>query len=234
MKIFIMNWNWLEYTKNQAAFYASCGHEVIIVDNGSTYPPLLEWYKECPYKVMTTEGATLKHHNRFIWEMGLQNTFEDNYYAVTDSDLGVENVPRDFAEILIADIERNPEILKSGFSLERNSLPYNEYANLYRESEKHNFPTPDAHGFYNVPVDTTFAVYSKERCNNLDKMWKAPGDAPESFLDDRYFYRAHRSPFAVKHLPWYLDPENLTEEQKYHISQAIHGSLFVFKQTFKL
>lgn len=233
MTIFIMNWNWLEWTKKQAEFYTSCGHTVIIVDNLSTYPPLLEWYKICPYQVISTKGRKLPTHNRFVWNMKLENIVDGNYYAVTDSDLGVEGVPRNFAELLIADIERNPEILKSGFSLQTHDLPNNEYANLYKDSEKENFPTPDAHGFYNVQIDTTFAVYSKERCNNIDKMWRKEGEeVPQSFLDDRYFYRSHRSPFTVKHLPWYLDVNNLTEEQLYHISEAVYGSLFNFKQIY--
>jgi len=239
MTIFIMNYNWLEWTKKQVQFYESCGHKVIIVDNGSTYPPLLQWYKDCHYTVLTTKGAKLSCQNRFIWEMGLHNMIDDNYYAVTDSDLGVSHIPRDFADVLIADIERNPEIIKSGFSLAVDDLPDNPYANKYRASETQHICGTDTFGFIEKPVDTTFAIYSKERCNNLDKLWKKEGDtAPvgdNAFLDDRYFYRAHRSPapYMANHMPWYMDVNSLNEEQLHHISGAKYGSLNDFKNIYK-
>lgn len=234
MIMFIMNYNWLEWPKKQVAFLQSCGHRVIIVDNKSTYPPLLEWYKTKPCEVLFTGSYPLKVQNRFIWEMSLEKiVVSENYYAVTDADMELDWLSKNFTDHLIADIERNPEILKSGLSIRTDDLPDNRYANIYRESEKANFPKPDKFGFHNVAVDTTFAVYSKERCNNIDKMWRNEyEEAPLSFLDDRYFYRAHRSPFAVRHLPWYLDIDNLTEEQVHHIREAQYGSLFEFKKIY--
>ncbi len=236
MTIFIMNWNWLEWTKKQAEFFTNCGHTVIIVDNCSTYPPLLEWYKTCPYKVISTNGVELSTYNRFIWEMNLPDIHtSDNYYAVTDSDLGFEGIPKDFCEALVSDIERSEGILKSGLSIRIEDLPVNEYANRYREAEKNNWSHQDAHGFYGIPVDTTFAVYSKDRCKNLDSMWRPSGDpVPESFLDNSYFYRSHRSPepYTVQHLPWYMDIDNLTQEQQYHLKVTRHGSILFFKQIY--
>lgn len=236
MTIFIMNWNWLEWTKQQALFFTECGHTVIIVDNGSTYKPLLEWYKACPYQVIHTDPEKLSTYNRFVWEMNLPDIHTaDNYYGVTDSDLGFEGVPKDFADVLIGDIERSPGILKSGLALKIQDLPDNRYAQRYRDGEKNNFNNQDEFGFYGIPVDTTFAVYSKDRCKNIATMWKAEGDVvPDSFLDNRYFYRSHRSPapYIVKHLPWYMDINNLTEEQKYHISITCHGSILFFKQVY--
>jgi hypothetical protein len=232
-----MNFEWLKWTKDQAEYFTNCGHEVIIVDNRSTYIPLLEWYKTCPYKVISTEGVTLNTYNRFVWEMDLHNIHtKENYYAVTDSDLGLEQIPKDFAEKLIGDIERSEGIIKSGLSLEIEDLPDNIYANRYRQAESKNFSNQDSHGFYGIPVDTTFAVYSKERCTNLHKLWRSANCVvPDSFLDNRYFYRSHRSPrpYTAKHLPWYMDINNLTEEQLYHISVAKHGSVLHFKDVFR-
>lgn len=237
MTIFIMNWNWLEWTKKQAEFFTECGHEVIIVDNGSTYKPLLEWYIQCPYRIITTKGVELSTYNRFVWEMDLPDLYTtDNFYAVTDSDLGFKDVPKDFVEILTNDLKRSEGIIKSGFSLKIDDLPDNVYANRYREAEKNNFPSQDKYGFYSVPIDTTFAVYSKERCKNLSSMWRAKGDkVPDSFLDHRYFYRSHRSPspYIVQHLPWYMDINNLSEEQQHHISITRHGSILYFKQIYE-
>ncbi len=238
MTIFIMNWNWLDWTKKQAEFFTDCGHTVIIVDNCSTYPPLLEWYKTCPYKVITTEGVELVTYNRFVWEMNLPELHTtDKYYGVTDSDLGFAGIPKDFAEVLVADIERTPTILKSGFSLSIEDLPDNEYAVRYRKSESNNFSNKDEYGFYGIPLDTTFCVYSKDRCSNMDRTHPVPGEvSPELFyLDETYFYKSHRSPepYMAKHLPWYMDINNLTEEQCYHISVSKHGSVYYFKEVYQ-
>jgi len=237
MKIFIMTWNILEHTRNMAEFFVSCGHEPIIVDNCSTYPPLLSWYNECPYRVVSTEGAKLSTYNRFCWEMGLPEKYApgENYYAVTDCDLVFEGVPRDFCEVLIADIERSEGIIKSGLSIRISDLPDNEYARRYREAEGNNWGHQNHHGFYDIPVDTTFAVYSKDRCNNLDRMWRASGsEVPETFLDNSFFYRSHRSPepYTVKHIQWYADINNLNEEQIYNLLVTRHGSVLYFKQVY--
>ncbi len=232
MKIFLMNWNWFTWAKKQADYLASCGHEVIIVDNGSTYAPLLQWYASNEYEVIEAKGG----YNRHVWEMDLHNRFTDNYYGVTDADLNLDAIPADFAQVLIADLERSEGIVKSGFSIRIHDLPDNPYANRYRESEKGNFKQVDRWGFYHHPLDTTFAVYSKERCNNLHKFWHAPNTTPgTSFLDERYFFTAHRAPepYACRHMPWYLDINNLTDEQLYHISIAQHGSVAHFKSVYQ-
>ena len=234
-----MNWNWLDWTRKQVEFFTSCGHTVIIVDNRSTYPPLLEWYKTCPYKVISTEGANLSTYNRFIWEMNLPEIHapNDNYYAVTDSDLGFEGVPADFCDVLVRDMERSEGIVKSGLSLSIEDLPRNVYADRYREAEKNNWSSQDRDGFYGIAVDTTFGVYSKARCSRegLEKMWRASGQVvPESFLDNSYFYRSHRSPapYTAQHLPWYMDINNLSAEQIYHLKVTRHGSILYFKQVY--
>lgn len=235
MTIFIMNWNGLEWPKKMAEFFVSCGHTPIIVDNCSTYPHLLKWYKECPYKVISTEGVELTTYNRFVWEIpGLLDNV-GNYYGVTDSDLDFTDIPKDFCEVLANHIQRTEGILKCGLALKLEDLPDNAYANRYREAEKNNFSNVDQYGFYGIPVDTTFAIYSKERCNSLEKMWRPEGAAvPDSFLDNSYFYRSHRSPapYIARHLPWYMDINNLTEEQQYHIKVTRHGSILFFKQTY--
>lgn len=229
-----MNWNWLSSTKAQAEYLSDCGHNVIIVDNDSTYQPLLDWYKVCSYTVISTKGVILNTYNRFVWELNLPDLTQDNYYGVTDSDLDLSLVPKGFKHILLTDIERSPGIIKSGLSLKIDDLPDNPYAIRYKTSEANHF-NPDHNGFYDIPIDTTFAIYSKERCNNLHRLWKAEGDSvPNSFLDNRYFYRAHRSPapYIARHLPWYMDINNLSEEELYHISVAKHGSVLYFKQVY--
>ena len=235
MKIFIMSWNLLESTRKMAEFFVECGHEPVIVDNCSTYPPLLKWLETCPYKVVSTKGIQLSTFNRFVWEIpGLLDDIE-NFYGVTDCDLGFEGVPKDFCEVLSNHIERTPGILKCGLSIRLADLPDNAYANRYKEAEKNNWSQQDQYGFYGIPVDTTFSVMSKERCNSLEKMWRPSGDnVPETFLDNSFFYRSHRSPepYTVKHIQWYADINNLNDEQIYNLKVTQHGSILYFKQVY--
>ena len=107
-----MSWNWLTSLKKQCEFFTECGHTVVICDNMSTYPPLLEFLKTCGHKVVSTEGVTLSTYNRFVWEIpGLLDDVGE-FYGVTDSDIGFQNMPQDFCEVLIADINRSPGIIK--------------------------------------------------------------------------------------------------------------------------
>lgn len=230
-----MSWNLLESTRNMAEYFVQCGHEPIIVDNCSTFPPLLHWLETCPYKVVSTEGIQLSTYNRFVWEIPDLLSDVGNYYGVTDSDLGFQNIPKDFCEVLVGDLERSEGIIKSGMSIRISDLPDNPYANRYREAEKNNWISQDKYGFYDIAVDTTFAVYSKERCENLDKLWRSANcTIPDSFLDNRYFYRSHRSPepYTVKHIQWYADINNLNAEQQYNLKVTKHGSILFFKQTY--
>ena len=230
-----MSWNLLESTKKMAEFFVECGHEPVIVDNCSTYPPLLEWLETCPYKVVSTKGIELSTFNRFVWEIPDLLADTGNYYGVTDCDLGFNGVPKDFCEVLTSHIERSPSILKCGLSIRLSDLPNNPYADRYKEAEKNNWSKEDQYGFFGIPVDTTFAIYSKERCNNIADMWR-PADypVPESFLDNFYFYRSHRSPepYTVKHIQWYADINNLNEEQLYNLKITRHGSILYFKQVY--
>ncbi len=235
MTIFIMNFNWLRSVVGAAKFFTDCNHTVVIVDNGSTYKPLLDWYNECPYRVVTTEGVELETFNRFIWEIpGLLDGVGE-FYAVADSDLDYTGVPTDFCEVLTTHLQRTGGILKCGLSIRLSDLPNNPYANRYKDAEKNNWSNQDEYGFYSIPVDTTFAIYSKERCQNIAGMWRPEGTpVPTSFLDNFYFFRSHRSPepYTVRHRPWYMDINNLSEEEQYHIKVTRHGSILFFKSTY--
>ncbi len=235
MTIVIMSWNWLTSLQKQCEFFTNCGHTVVIVDNMSTYPPLLKFLEECPYKVVSTKGIELSTYNRFVWEISGLLDDVGEFYAVTDSDLGFENVPKDFCEVLQTHIERTGGILKCGLSIHIADLPDNIYANRYVDAEKNNWGSLDEYGFHGVAVDTTFAVYSKERCRNIAGMWRPENSVcSSSFLDNFYFYRSHRSPepYTVSHLPWYMDINNLSSEEQYMIKVSRHGSVLFFKQTY--
>ena len=212
--------NRLTLPKKMAEFLSDNGCEVVMIDNNSTYAPLLEWYSKCPYKVYRLK-ENLGH--KCLYTSGILDDHKDRYYYLTDHDLDLSEVPSDFQEVLMKGFQ-NPEIIKSGLSLKIDDLPNNSYANIAREWETKYWERPqDSNGFYRSEVDTTFALYDRER---------EYSGFPET--DD--FFRAVRSPYpyTARHIPWYNTPENITEEEMYYIKSTGTYWLGHFKEIYNI
>lgn len=176
-----------------------------IIDNGSTYPPLLEWYRTCPYKVI------LLHENighLSIFETGLYKKFWSTWYVYTDSDLEIDpNCPDDFMEKFIKMREKYPKAVKAGFSLRIDNLPdcYDKKKEVI-EWESQFWKDEIEPGVYNAPIDTTFAVY---------KPWFKGG-----LVDFRNMHLRLGPPYSMMHLPWYMDSANPSEEDVWYLSSV--------------
>jgi len=217
--IYINNRNWLTSTREMADFFAQVPRcEVIIVDNASTYEPLLDWYNQgCPYKVVRlpqnsgshapwTSGAVLPAPVHRAW-------FGSDYYVVTDPDLRFEGCPRDVLDVLVDGYEAYPEITKVGVSLEITDIPQDAISAREVVAWESQFWTNRRDGrFFNAGVDTTFALYGvgipcKGNCLRADR------------------------PYTARHLPWYFTLDSLTEEQTYYLQNATNGHWSkIFKQ----
>ena len=182
-------------------------HNIWIVDNDSTYPPLLEWYRSCPYKIVFLR-ENVGHLS--IFKTGLYKMFRNSYYAYTDSDLEIcDECPDDFMEQFIKLLRRDPRVVKVGFSLKIDDIPdyysnKDEVVNWERQFWKKTVKSKINAKVYNSPIDTTFAVY---------KPWFKGGLVR---FKDRHFRVG--PPYVMRHLPWYLDNENLSEEDRYYLS----------------
>lgn len=178
------------------------GCEVILIDNGSVYPPLLEWYKICPYKI-----HYLPNHygHRSLWQSNIIDQYKDEYYLVTDHDLDLSGVPEGFIDILLEGLKL--DVVKSGLSLRIDDLPDNGYTKQVAEWEKKFWETEKTGMFYYSDVDTTLAVYARER---------VPLD------DSDKFFRAVRAdkPYEARHMPWYNTPENITKEEEFYMDNV--------------
>ena len=220
MKCFIIMYNRLTYPKNMAEFLSDHGIEVILIDNNSTYPPLLEWYDKCPYKVHRLK-ENMGH--KCLYSSGILEEYDDQYYFLTDHDLDLSGIPSDFSEVLMKGLE-NSHAIKSGFSLKIDDLPDNSFANMAKDWETKYWQRPqDSNGFYLSEVDTTFALYDRNR-------------EYEGFPSNDHFFQAVRSPFpyTARHLPWYNTPDNITEEELYYIKSTGTYWLAHFKEIFKI
>lgn len=206
----------MTYPKNMAEFLSDHNVNVIMIDNNSTYQPLLDWYETCPYKVYRLK-ENLGH--KCLYKSGILNEYSDQHYILTDHDLDISSIPSDFVEVLMKGIQ-SPNAIKSGLSLEIDDLPDNTYAKKAYDWEINYWKRPlDDNGFYIAEVDTTFALYDRQ---------KEYTGFPET---DRFFQavRAPR-PYTARHLPWYNTEDNVTEEEMYYIKSTNTYWLGHFKE----
>lgn len=176
-----------------------------ILDNHSTYPPLLEYYATCPYPI-----HRLPENLGFmaLWKCGLyEQQFSGNYYVLTDPDVvPEEDCPVDFLQHMYQLLQEYPGLDKVGFSLRIDDIPdhYHKKQEVL-QVEKPFWNKPVDGKFYLAPIDTTFALYR-------------PG------VKGGFWLRAGRTapPYSALHLPWYVDSAIPDEETLYYRSQAVY------------
>lgn len=173
---------------------------IYIIDNASTYPPLLEYYRKCRYRVFI-----LKNNLGFkaLWKSELRKEFCKDYYIYTDSDVVLrEDCPDDVIHHLFSLLKKYKYASKIGLSLRIDNLPdcYSHKGEVI-EWESKFFLNKNSDNLYRAPIDTTFALYR-----------------PRTGLNRSRFAEVYRTdaPYQLEHLPWYLDSSNLTEEEKYY------------------
>lgn len=183
--------------------------KLIILDNLSTYPPLLEYYRalesDSRIKIIRLEK---NFGFKALW---LSNVLEKlkilTPYIYTDPDvLPIEDCPKDFVAQLMKILDANHEIRKVGLGLVWEDITFFGKKGIQDiESEFYSYPKV-GENLYHAQVDTTFALYSNVRHYNLRFSLRTTGD------------------LRMYHLPWYFDYENLPEDEKYYIEHADKSS----------
>lgn len=224
--VIIVNFNQLFYLKKLVDFFLKRKFEnIIIIDNLSTYPPLLEYYK-------TLKGVNVEYmddnygHMVFFENKELQEKYGQGFYVLTDADIVPnENLPEDFmkrmVEVIIAEFNH---ITKVGFALMTEDIP-NTYPFKMQvinwEKKFWEISYPKSTESYCAKIDTTFAIYKPRY--------------PEMF-NDIEFLKGIRiaGDFTARHGGWYLDPLNLTDEQKYYQKTSSSASSWLVKENGQL
>lgn len=209
--IVILNRDRLHPLVEQIRVLKSKGYSnITVIDNQSTYSPLLEWYKESGvdvfYNTVTenTVHAFLQlveyRHPKFV-------EITSDWYIFNDSDIiPLESVPDNFAEDL-AGFATKYHRTKVGMSIKIDdidlSYPLNAWVHSYESTYWTNEIVDDTGTLlYPHPVDTTFAIH-------------APGASP-TWAGDALRAGA---PYIVKHAPFYYNPNNLPEDEKYYLTR---------------
>lgn len=219
IKAFVIMFNRFTWPKAMCEFLADNGCEVILIDNGSTYQPLLDWYAACPYKVHRLPAATEQAH-KTPWTSGIIGSVKDDRYIVTDHDLDLSGLPNDFLDVLNEGLETN-DVIKCGLSLRIDDLPKNALTDKVVKYESGFWRHRTPNGFYLAAVDTTLALYDARKT---------------AVATDKEFFNAVRTPepYTARHLPWYNTPETLTDEERFYLASIKNTGFWSheYKRTF--
>lgn len=176
--------------------------EVIIIDNASSYSPLLKWYDTEPCKIYrlsnnfgnfclfsATDAIPGFEKPNFKEIYGID---KGQQYILSDCDLDLKTfVPSEtLLPTLQEGLRRYPWAVKCGLSLEIDDLPNTPLAREARNWEGNNFHKIDEL-YIKAPVDTTFALYTGiGEQNDFDRCLRVG------------------KPYTARHLTWYYSTEN--------------------------
>jgi hypothetical protein len=208
--ILLNNFNRLSSTRSMYGFLKNRGFSnVIILDNHSTFPPLLSWYatlrEEELIKFPTNYGSTCLFDSGY-----LEKVMDQEYIVYSDSDLELNpNMPEDFLEIMKSKLLTYNE-RKIGLALRIDDVPLNCYKNCITgtiDHERQFWRDELEKDLYRALVDTTFCLLRWPQYHDLGAL-RIAGN------------------FTARHLPWYQDYATLNEEEKYFVENSNHQSNF--------
>lgn len=210
--IFIISYNRYTVLKRLVDRLSELGQEkIVIIDNKSTYGPLLKYYTEIKdlFDIIYMKG---NDGHKVITNLYLDLDFRNRYqlekinFMYTDCDVvPAEECPADFVE-KFDEVLKKYKVEKVGFGLRIDDLPdlfegkqivVNWELQFWRSKIRDEDIGID---LYPAAIDTTF---SYRRAGTV------PGWTNNSYRTG--------TPYVAKHLPWYVDTKNLLEEDQYYI-----------------
>ena len=194
--------------KKQIDWFLDAGYtNIIILDNNSTYPPLLEYYKSFQGDrririIIFDQNLGFKS----IWISGILEALNINTpYVYTDPDLvPIETCPKNFVQILLKILKKPQNIFVKKIGL---GMPYKDITFFNKDycikTESNYYDGTDiSKNLYYCQVDTTLALYVNCRHYNLRFSMRTTGD------------------LMARHLPWYFDYDNLSEDEQYYLDHS--------------
>lgn len=211
--IIINNRNRLFFLKKLISYLINKNYKnLILLDNQSTYLPLIDFYNKTNHKVIRFQD---NKGYLSLWKSSFFDKIKNNYYVYTDPDvLPIDECPKDFLNYFLDCLNKNPKLDKVGFGIEINDIPHKETLNKFIIKNEKKFwlkKIPNSN-LYKAPIDTTFALYR-----------------PNAF--GGYWLSSARSeyPYLIRHLPWY-DEKDEKEEIFYSENILKNSSFYVSKR----
>ncbi|MGJ7901620.1 hypothetical protein [Lysobacter sp. 1R34A] len=206
--VFIVSYNRLKYLKALVDSLERLDfRNIIILDNASTYPPLLEYLDASPHRV---ERLSTNLGHLALWKSGRFREIIDRHrYILTDCDVVPSpDCPGNIVEVLGELLDKYPRHTKAGLSLKIDDLP-DTYAFKQQviEWELPFWEHKLEDGNYEGAIDTTFALYRPGIYCEEERWWRSIRTAP---------------PYSALHLPWYQDTSRPSDEDLFY-QQTVSG-----------
>ncbi|MBQ7516458.1 MAG: tetratricopeptide repeat protein [Schwartzia sp.] len=213
--VFINSYNRLGALQQLVTWLTTAGYrKIFILDNDSTYPPLLGYYRQLDEEKGAVQVLRLRKNlgHKSLWQSGLLEIMKINTpYVYTDPDIvPADDCPPDVLAHLLAILRKYPFLKKAGLGLKTDDITYPGAA-ATRQAEARFYLHEMEDGVYFGALDTTFALYRNVRHYNL------------------YVAARTTGPFLARHLPWYYDYENLPEDERYYMDRANESATLVRK-----
>ena len=186
--------------------------KIIIIDNASTYPPLLEWYKEVEKDINIIRNEKNQGPWTFFYG-GIYTAVDADYYIYSDADLELNpNMPYNWQEIMLGYIKKYNR--KASLALRLDDIPDDyEFKDKILNHQSVCWYDSGEKDVYKAITDMTFSMDKKSKGHRYDSV-RLAGD------------------FACRHVPWYVNFENIDDEEKYYLEhinrgfdQALYSSL---------
>ena len=173
---------------------------IVLIDNASTYAPLLEFYRTTSHEVVR---LPVNAGHTALWSAGVLHRYvaANERYIYSDPDVVPDgSCPADCIQHLSRLLDKYPHLGKIGLGLRIDDLP-DRYC-FKREVvrwEGRFWQRQIEPGLYDSSIDTTFALYDA---------------AVREYRGDHGARTG--PPYVARHLPWYLDSQKLDEEEIYY------------------
>jgi len=205
---------------------------ILIVDNGSTYAPTLEWYEQLKQESneIAIVHAGRNYGHLVAWQAQIpMQLFQMGYpdYIVTDPDLDLSGLPDDTLlrmrqlwyelpeKSYVYEQEKGDPFNgvrfsvkdKVGLGIRTDDVPAD--AVFFQQAELRYKKQPIWNGLQLAPVDTTFAFYHHEHYKQV-----LIGGARMV------------APYEVRHLPYYITKEDMNADWEFrqYLDKANHAS----------
>lgn len=201
--IFINSRDRVEPLRRLVSWLLRAGYKNIhILDNKSTYPPLLSYYDEIVKQGVNVWPLNVNFGHKAIWESNILNILQiDSPYVYTDSDVVPDDdCPHYILAIMANILARRLYLKKVGLSLHIDDITY--YNSDFTRKVEGGMRHIHIREGYFQSTDTTFALYRnwhhyslRESIRTADKL-------------------------MGRHMPWYYDFDNLPSDELYYMEHA--------------
>lgn len=211
--VIINNYNRINYLQKIIAWLEKAEmRNIYIVDNASTYPQLLNYYRNTKHTVIQ---LTANLGYKAFWDTSIHLWFRGLPYIYTDPDiLPINECPLNAVEYFQEILNTHKDISKVGFGLKIDDIPdfYPKKSDVIKWEMKF-WNVPISENLFKADIDTTFALY---KAFSVEQQWGKTLRTGGKYL--------------ARHLPWYENPDSVLEEELYYRKETIGSSWYSMKK----